>query len=106
MINISYILKNEKVIFLKASGHADFAIEGSDIVCSAVSAVIVGGLNALENQDQFDINVEKGLVELNVKKETSIHDEIVLNTIITQLRSIEENYGKFIKIQKKGCASK
>ena len=47
-VNVSFIGKDLKS--LTVSGHANFDKYGKDIVCAGVSAVVTGGINALESE--------------------------------------------------------
>lgn len=87
---------------LRVKGHADFAPGGQDLVCAAVSAVVTGGFNALKNKGSFDMFLESGMAVLKLKPKEHItnYDAVVINVILDQLETIEESYGKFIKINK------
>jgi len=102
MINVNYSTKNNKIICLSSKGHANYSNYGKDIVCSAVSAILVGGVNALIKTENYGINIESGFFEIkSISNETLIHDDVVLETILIQLLSVEKKYGKYIKIEKK-----
>ena len=47
-VNVKFIGSDVKT--LTVSGHANYDKYGKDIVCAGVSAVVTGGINALENQ--------------------------------------------------------
>ena len=102
MINIRANRKDGKIVYLSVEGHADYKEEGSDIVCSAVSAISVGGINALSQPKEFVLKVEKGNVEISVKGKVNQHDYEVLETMLTQLKTVEESYSKYIKVIEKG----
>ena len=102
MINIRANRKDGKIVYLSIKGHANYEDEGKDIVCSAISAISVGGLNALENPDEFVLKVEKGNVEVSVKGKASQHDYEVLETILTQLKTVQESAPKFVEVIEKG----
>ena len=99
MVKVTFILKKTEYIGFKAIGHAGFSKKGEDVVCAGVSSCIIGGLNAIENIDSFDISITEGDVSCLLKenKEISEHDKIVLDTIKTQLLTIEKEYGKYIQ---------
>ncbi len=105
MICIDCLKANGKIQSLSIVGHANFAKRGKDIVCSAVSAIIFGGLNALENPESFKINIDedKGIITIESKDNVSMHDYDVLNTILIQLKTVEETANKNVKIVEKGC---
>lgn len=103
MIRIIYDLDNERFDFLESSGHANYSESGSDIICSAVSAILIGGLNAIKNIDDYKITQkEKGYLKIELSSNNQNHDDyIVLKTMLIQLMSIEQSYSKFVTISKK-----
>ncbi len=101
MIKINFIERDGRVLELNATGHADYDEYGKDIVCSAVSAILTGGCNALENQKEYSILLSAGNLTIDTNNKITPHDEIVMRTMITQLQTIEESYKAFIKVSKK-----
>ena len=50
------IEKDDSIInVLEVSGHSNYDTKGKDIVCAGVSAIVVGGLNALLNEERRQI---------------------------------------------------
>lgn len=86
---------------LRVSGHAGSGPYGHDLVCAAVSGIVLGGINALEGEKDFRLKVDEGLVELTYVREPSSRDRFVLETIWTQLESIDESHPGFIKLERK-----
>ncbi len=91
-----------KTRLIKISGHSGYDEEGKDIVCAAASAIFIGGLNAISNPDLFKISYDKGFGSIESIGELSESDCIVLNTMVIQLKTIEETYASFIKIKEEG----
>ena len=100
MIKVAFVSQKDHFVSLTVEGHAHYAKKGEDLVCAGVSAVSIGGLNALENPDAFDIEVSDALITVKAKTSISNHDEIVLHTILEQLESIEESYPDNVKVTK------
>ena len=90
--------KNNKLIKFSSKGHANFNENGRDLICSAVSSIIIGGLNALQNKDSFVIKIKSGYLDVESLIDASEHDIIVFETIYIQLKTIEENYSKYLKV--------
>lgn len=105
MIRIECQRNDGKIKSLSIKGHANSAPYGQDLVCSAVSAVTFGGLNALDNPNGFNIKVDdkSGTVEVETIKDVSTHDYQVLDTVMVQLKTIASKNEKYIKIIEKGC---
>ena len=97
-VNVSFMGKDVKS--LTVSGHANYDKYGKDIVCAGVSAVVTGGINALENQvENIEIINKENLLGVKVINSNE-YIQIVLNTILIQLETIENSYKKYIKITK------
>ena len=96
-VRINYV--GDKFQSLKVTGHANSADYGKDLVCAEVSAVVTGGFNALEDIKKFNYELDEGIAYLEAKETISTHDEVVIQTIISGLRTIAEANEKFIKIE-------
>lgn len=101
MIIIHYEKANGHIISLKAEGHANYDEYGKDIICASVSGVLLGGLNALQENSKFEISIEDGFVSVKARENINEHDSIVLETLFVQLQGIQENYKEFVKIKRK-----
>ena len=101
MISIVLKEKDGHFVSLEAKGHANTAPYGADLVCAAVSAVILGGFNALENAKAYEAKASEGYASLQAKEIPSEHDVIVLSTIITQLTSLAESHPESVRLERK-----
>ncbi|MCX5775637.1 MAG: ribosomal-processing cysteine protease Prp [Firmicutes bacterium] len=100
MIKVTYVTNNGKFVSLLVEGHAQFAKKGEDLVCAGVSAIAIGGLNALTAPDDFEIEVNEAHVSVKATKAITNHDEIVLQSVLIQLETVADSYPKFVKINK------
>ena len=95
--------ENPKYILLEMSGHANSAPKGEDLVCAAASAIMVGGMNALYNKKQFNLSLNEGYALIK-RRDVNVFDERddhVIETIVTQLKTLRESNPKFIKIEER-----
>ena len=99
MIKVLINQEEKKFKSLEVKGHANSAPHGEDLICAAVSSILTGGLNNLQNPKDFVLKLDEGYAYVEAKDSISSHDEVVLETIITSLKTIEESYGKFIQIK-------
>ena len=101
MISVNVIFIGKDVKSLTVSGHANYDQYGKDIVCAGVSAIVTGGINALEsemkNVEIINKANELGVIVVNNNEKI----QIILNTILVQLETIENSYEKYIKIRRK-----
>ena len=100
------IRKSEKgYTGFSSRGHAGYAEEGFDIICSAVTALVVNTINSIEKftEDAFKAEAKDGMVrwkftELPLSKEA----RLLMDSLCLGLEYIQESYGKkYIKIVKK-----
>lgn len=101
MIKVSIVYRGKGLDSLRIKGHAQTAEYGHDLVCAGVSAVAIGALNALEESDSYDIEIEEGDLQVECKGLLSEHDMTVFETMIIQLKTLEEGYPKAIEIKEK-----
>ena len=100
MISVNVTFMGKEVKSLTVSGHANYDKYGQDIVCAGVSAVVTGGINALESQlSNIEIINEDNKLGVKVINSNE-YIQIVLKTILIQLETIENSYKKYIKITK------
>ena len=92
MIEVNYLENNSVISKLEISGHANFDKKGKDIVCSAVSAIGVGGINALTNIDKIEVVIKEGYILVNGSGLNNEYNQIVLKTMLTQLKTIEKPF--------------
>ncbi|HZG87041.1 ribosomal-processing cysteine protease Prp [Paenibacillus sp.] len=94
-----------RIAGFRVEGHAFFAESGKDIVCAGVSAVTVGTVNAAEAVVGVELSarMEDGLLhvavpdELPDAKRDSL--QLLLESMVVMLQSIEQSYGKHIRMK-------
>ena len=97
-VNVTFIGKDVKS--LTVSGHANYDKYGKDIVCAGVSAVVTGGINALESEiDNIKVINEDNKLGVEIINSND-KIQIILNTILVQLQTIENSYKKYINVTK------
>lgn len=103
MIKIQVTYQKDEFESLIAKGHADSAPKGKDLVCAAVSAVLEGGVQALTDGDgSYRLRMREGNLELTrLIPKMSEHDEVVIETIITQLESIAQVSNDYVQLERK-----
>jgi uncharacterized protein YsxB (DUF464 family) len=87
----------------RCEGHAGYADSGEDIVCSAVSVLVINTINAIEQltEDAFEFGAdpETGLIDLSFPEELHHDADLLMNAMVMGLASIEENYSDFIHFE-------
>ena len=99
MIKVTVKYLNNEIDLLEVKGHSYYDEKGKDIVCAGVSAIVVGGINAitsLVSSHKIDYEVKDGYVKLTNLNNKDIQE--ILKVVIIQLKTVEDSYSKFIKI--------
>lgn len=87
------------------SGHAFYDDPGKDIVCAGVSSVTVGTVNAIEKLAGvvLDSTMEEGFLQAAVPEvpsdSSSSQVQLLLESMIVMLRTIEQAYGAHITVR-------
>ncbi|SDM22883.1 ribosomal-processing cysteine protease Prp [Bacillus sp. OK048] len=105
MINITINrTESESIQSFVISGHAFFANRGKDIVCAGASAVSVGAINAVHALTGVTPEIEQGdgflrcVVPDNLPEDINEKVQLLIESMIISLQTIEEEYDKHIKI--------
>jgi uncharacterized protein len=96
---------NGHIQSFEISGHANYAEKGQDIVCAGVSAVSFGTLNSimkLTNVKPIITQGESGFLRCElpntIDEAAQEKIQLLLEAMVISLQSIEEEYGKYMKI--------
>lgn len=104
MIKVSIYKNAENLVTgFKLTGHAGYAESGSDVVCAAVSMLVINTVNSIETftSDQFTIDQEEesGMLEFHVISPMSNNASLLLNSMLLGLQGVVDEYkGKYIKL--------
>ena len=106
MVRITFFNQNDNCIGFEAKGHAGYDVEGKDIVCSAISVLVVNFINSIEilTEDGFDGKVEEdtGDVTFRFLDTNSIsHDaKLLMDSLMLGIDGVRETYGKqYLKVK-------
>lgn len=91
-------VSTDKIVEIEVNGHANSDAYGKDLVCAAVTAVLTGGMNALQDKEYF-FELEEGHIHIKSLDIPSDYDAVVLKTIEVQLMTIEESNQKYVRIE-------
>ena len=108
MINVTVLVDSEhNYTGIEMLGHAGYAgshQDGQELVCAAVSALVLNMTNSVEQftQDTFDAEMEEesGCFQFHFSDVISSESKLLMNSLIFGLEDIEETYGEpYIKIR-------
>ena len=105
MIKIA-VYKNSQGIYrgFKSSGHAGFAAYGRDIVCSAVSALVLNTVNSIDafTDDEMKVqtDADSGMIEVHFGKDVSERTSLLMDSMVLGLKTIQKEYkNKYIHLK-------
>ena len=83
-------------------GHAMYDDYGKDIVCAAVSSIIMTSVESIASFDEksIDVNESTDKLIITINKHDMITDKLI-NTMINLLKEVAKKYPKNIKITNK-----
>lgn len=85
-------------------GHAGFAEAGDDIVCAAVSVLVINTINSIEKfgRQKFICTTEeeKGMICLELTDAPTKETKLLLDSMVLGLDGVREQYGKqYVKLK-------
>ena len=104
MIHITAVREHGSIRSVTCEGHALYDEPGSDIICAAVSALMINTANSIEQFTEDDLVIEEGGEEggylmLRLDGEISESSALLLKSLMLGLHSIKDTYGEeFLQI--------
>jgi hypothetical protein len=87
------------------SGHSGYAASGKDIVCAAVSILVINTINSIEELAGENISVEQddGYISCQFPNEINDKTRLFMESMIMGLKQIEQEYSntkkkKYLKL--------
>lgn len=93
-----------KIVQFEATGHADFAKVGKDIVCAGVSTLLQTTIKGLQEYVQINLEIskEKGYLKVRIgeinQADIQLLSDAILETLVLGLKAIEKEYKKYMKL--------
>ena len=83
----------------RMEGHAEFAAYGKDIVCAAVSVLVINTINSIEafTEEVFEnaVHQEKDVVSFEIiSNPVSSEAGLLMESLVLRLTSLADEYGK------------
>ncbi len=103
MVNVTIIkTEDNQHMGFRACGHAGMADNGQDIVCAAVSILLINTVNAIEKFTEDPCSTvsdeQDGEIEFLLKSRPSQEANLLLRTMVLGLRAIFDDYEEYINL--------
>ena len=101
---VLYQNKKKEFIGVDTLGHAESVYSGYDLVCSAVSILVLNTVNSIErltnSQIREEISSEDGYIRFRLLSNPSKDTELLFKSMVLGLKDMEEdeNYSKYIEL--------
>ena len=94
MITITVKKRKNDYVDFRSKGHAGYAEAGQDIVCAAVSALIINTVNYLETfgDAAFAAHCKNGFLNINFSGKNTEKGRLLMDSLILGLTEIEHSY--------------
>jgi len=94
MIKVKVTKRNISIV-----GHAEYDDLGKDIVCAAVSSIVLCSVEAIAlfDKDAVDVLEEQDRLEIIINKDDDITNNLIKN-MLNCLTEVEKKYSQNIKI--------
>ena len=102
MITITIYQNHEQYVGMSCDGHAGFAQKGKDIVCAAVSMLVINTINGIEQftEDSFTLDVpqdgadnQQNNITFHLTESVSSEADVLMKTLVLGLTEIQKMYG-------------
>ena len=102
MIKVTIFKSSELYKGFKVTGHAGYDESGKDIVCAAVSALVINCINSIDELTDDDFSLEEdevsGTIAVQFKKNITSESILLMDSLVLGLKAILEDNGQYIKL--------
>ena len=102
MVSIKIYKNQDSYTGFECIGHAGYAESGNDIVCAAISILVINTINSIEEftSSKMDVSTdeEKGIIKIKFLKKPEKDAELLLNSMVLGIESTKKQYSDYIKI--------
>lgn len=101
MINIGVKRQSGRILQVTVEGHAEFAENGKDIVCAAVSGILCTAVLGLQKVAKLPGQYETGAARALIAPADTddVKGQAILETMILGFEEIVRQYAEFVSIE-------
>lgn len=102
MTIIKIVRNKNSIVEMEVKGHTNYAKQGQDIVCAAVSALtqtaLLGLIKHLKLQIEYHVS-DEGHLSFNLQGQENEQTDAILETMLYGLQEIAYAYSKHVRIE-------
>ena len=101
MVTATVVKDPSGYVSFSCKGHAGFAARGKDIVCSAISVLTINAANSIMTLTDTKISVSEndGFLSWKFDGKCDNKADLLMDSLLIGLRSLEEEYGKYLTLE-------
>lgn len=102
MTTVRFFCNGDLISGFEISGHTDFADEGQDIVCSAVSSAAYMAANTILEVQGIDAKAEEkdGYMKLLIPEDRISDASVILDGMYLHMKEIAGQYPDYLKVER------
>jgi len=104
MISVTFYKdSSDQFVGFKSKGHAGADVYGKDIVCAAVSVLVINTINSIEKFTDDDFTCEtdesSGEISFHLKGKLSNESNLLLNSLYLGIKEVREDHEQYITLR-------
>ena len=104
MIAVTVFMNNSDYCGFVCKGHAGYSVSGKDIVCAAVSALVINTANSIETltKSKVSMKVEEddGFIQFDFVSSEKEKTNLLMESFILGLKGIQKDYkNRYLNIE-------
>lgn len=101
MTTVTFFKQGDLILGFTVYGHSDYAEEGEDIVCSAISSATIMTANTITDvlKIKANVTVGDGSLELELPQNEAEKADAVMQGLLLHMNALKEQYSKHIKLK-------
>lgn len=99
MITIDVKKENDCITFVSIHGHAMYDAYGKDIVCAAVSSIVMTSINNALSLNENALSYRETDGKIEIYDIQTKECETIMQNMVTMLSDLQRDYPKNIKIR-------
>ena len=104
MTSITVIKEDNRIVAFTCNGHAGYAKASEDIVCAAISMLVINTINSIETLTKtvpiVETDEKSGYIHCSFEDDVTDNAALLLEAMLLGLSQIQEQYGtKYIDVK-------
>ncbi|MCR5673260.1 MAG: ribosomal-processing cysteine protease Prp [Lachnospiraceae bacterium] len=101
MVTATVVKDPSGYVSFMCKGHAGYMRKGKDIVCAAISVLTINTANSIMTltDDKIEVNENDGFLSWTFIDPPGKDAELLMDSLLIGLRSVNEQYGNYLKLE-------